>query len=164
MTEAAVPSIRKAMVGDVPRIQELVKVFAGSGEMLPRSLAELYEGVRDFFVAESGEVVVGCCALHVNWEELAEVRTLAVEPDFQGRGIGRRLVDACLQEAGTLGVSRVYALTYRPGFFARLGFARVDKESLPHKVWADCLRCPQFPNCQEEAMVLELPAPAGDGR
>ena len=150
------PKIRKARIVDVPVIHELVNHYASQGEMLGRSRSEIYEGVRDYFVAEIQDQVIGCSALHVNWEDLAEVRSLAVNSESQGSGVGRALVLACIDEARDLGIQKVYALTYRPGFFEGLGFSRVPKESLPHKVWGDCLKCPQFPNCDEDALTLEV--------
>ncbi len=149
-------NVRKARMTDVPQIHSLVNSFANKGEMLGRSRHELYEGLRDFFVAEGEDGVLGCSALHINWEDLAEVRSLAVLDGHQGKGIGKELVRACLEEARLLGINRVYALTYRPGFFERLGFQKVAKETLPQKVWGDCLKCPQFPNCNEDAVILEL--------
>jgi amino-acid N-acetyltransferase len=148
--------LRKAKIGDVPQIHTLVNSFAGKGEMLGRSRSELYEGLRDFFVVEQDDVILGCSALHINWEDLAEVRSLAVVPEVQGKGMGKTLVNACIEEARSLGIARIYALTYRPGFFEGLGFSKVPKESLPHKVWGDCLKCPQFPNCDEDAVIMEL--------
>jgi len=148
--------VRKAFIGDIPKIHELVNAFAGRGEMLPRSRSELYEGLRDFYVAESSGEIIGCSALHINWEDLAEVRSLAVYREHQGKGIGKELVRACLEEAKQLGIGRVYALTYRPGFFEELGFKRVTKETLPQKVWGDCLKCPRFPNCEEDALIWEV--------
>jgi amino-acid N-acetyltransferase len=148
--------MRKARIGDVPQIHALVNSFATKGEMLAKSRSELYEGVRDFFVVEHDGVVQGCSALHINWEDLAEVRSLAVLPDEQGKGMGKALVNACIDEARTLGLARVYALTYRAGFFEGIGFHQIPKESLPQKVWGDCLKCPQFPNCDEDAVLLEL--------
>ncbi|TNF49344.1 N-acetyltransferase [bacterium] len=149
-------NIRKARVADIPSIHQLVNEYATKGEMLGRSRSELYEGMRDFFVAEWEGSVVGCSALHVNWEDLAEVRSLVVSQELQGKGLGGDLVTACLEEARELGIAKVYALTYRPGFFERMGFSRVAKETLPHKVWGDCLKCPKFPNCDEEAVLLEV--------
>ncbi|MGD8353365.1 MAG: N-acetyltransferase [Pseudomonadota bacterium] len=149
-------NLRKAKIGDVPQIHALVNSFATKGEMLGRSRSELYEGLRDFYVAEKEDVILGCSALHINWEDLAEVRSLAVTPDLQGKGLGKALVNACVEEARSLGIMRVYALTYRPLFFEGVGFIRVPKESLPHKVWGDCLKCPQFPNCDEDAVIMEL--------
>lgn len=149
-------TVRKAFISDIPVIHELVNVYAGKGEMLGRSRSELYEGLRDFYVADLDGAIVGCCALHINWEDLAEVRSLAVYQDHQGKGIGKKLVKACLEEARKLGIGRVYALTYRPGFFEGLGFRPVAKETLPQKVWGDCLKCPRFPNCEEDALIWEV--------
>ncbi len=141
---------------DVPIVHELVNDYASRGEMLARSRSEIYEGLRDFFIAEEEGQILGCAALHINWEDLAEVRSLAVSETAQKRGIGRKLVEACIQEARALGVAKVYALTYRPGFFEQLGFDQVPKETLPHKIWGDCLKCPQFPNCDEDAVIMEI--------
>lgn len=144
--------VRKAVVGDVPAIHALVNHYARKEQMLPLSLGDVYDRLRDFFVCEDEGEVVACGALHVVWEELAEVRSLAVREDARGRGIGRRVFDACLCEAPGLGVRRVFVLTFVPEFFARLGMVSVSKEKLPHKVWADCVRCPRFPNCDEVAL------------
>jgi amino-acid N-acetyltransferase len=143
-------------MADIPRIHSLVNEFASQGEMLGRSLSELYEGLRDFVVVEENGVVLGCSALHINWEDLAEVRSLAVDHGQQGKGFGKALVQACVEEARELGISQVYALTYQPVFFEKLGFSRISKDSLPHKIWADCLKCPQFPNCDEDAVIMEV--------
>jgi amino-acid N-acetyltransferase len=149
-------TLRKAFISDIPKIHELVNASAAQGEMLGRSRSELYEGLRDFYVADRDGTIIGCCALHINWEDLAEVRSLAVRPDQQRQGVGRALVLACLEEAKQLGIGRVYALTYRTEFFEGLGFHRVPKETLPQKVWADCLKCPRFPNCDEDAVIMEV--------
>lgn len=148
--------MRKARMADISRIHSLVNEFASQGEMLGRSLSELYEGLRDFVVVEENGVVLGCSALHINWEDLAEVRSLAVDHGQQGKGFGKALVQACVEEARELGISQVYALTYQPVFFEKLGFSRISKDSLPHKIWADCLKCPQFPNCDEDAVIMEV--------
>ena len=150
-------TIRKAKMPDVFCIHELIQPFAARDEMLPRSVAEICESLRDYFVAEENGAVVGCCALHLSTLDLAEVKALAVDERYQGRGIGRMLVDACIKEARDLGVKRVFALTYRPGFFQRFfGFKQVEKSSLPHKVWNECIHCPKFPTCGEEAVVLDV--------
>ena len=148
--------IRKARVPDVPEIQRLINSFADRDAMLPRSLNAIYEGVRDFLVIERSGQIAGCCALHVTWSDLAEIRSLAVSDDAQGRGYGRALVDACLAEAREMGVPRVFALTYIPAFFESLGFSRIDKGTLPHKIWSECINCPKFPDCGEEAVLIEL--------
>jgi len=153
---AARVTIRQARMEDVETIHALVSEFARRETMLPRSRAELYESLRDYAVAEANGHVVGCAALAIAWENLGEVRSLAVLEGFQRKGIGRRLVEACLAEARRLGITRVFALTNSPAFFEHMGFERVAKESLPHKIWADCIQCPKFPDCDEEALAIEL--------
>ncbi len=148
--------IRKATVKDVAAIQGLVNHFAAKDEMLPRSLNAIFESLRDFYVFERDDQLLGCCALHVIWEDLAEVKSLAVDEAAQGIGVGKQLMDACLQDAVELGINRVFALTYRPSFFERFGFIRSDKATLPHKIWSDCINCPKFPDCGEEAVIKEL--------
>ena len=137
-------------------MQKLINHFAGNNEMLPRSLNAIYEDIRDFLVMEEGGQIVGCCALHITWNDLAEIRSLAVDSRIHKNGAGRRLVEACLDEAKELGVPKVFALTYVPGFFEKLGFARVDKGTLPQKIWSDCINCPKFPDCGEEAVAKDL--------
>ncbi|MBN1918583.1 MAG: N-acetyltransferase [Verrucomicrobia bacterium] len=148
--------VRKAHVKDAERIQALVNYWAKQDEMLFRPLSEIYESLRDFWVWEQDGHVLGTTALHVDWKDLAEIRSMAVDPDEQGRGIGTALVRRCLAEARELGVERVFALTYRPGFFARFGFHECSKEELPRKIWSDCVRCHKFPNCDEIAVMLRL--------
>ncbi len=148
--------IRKAELRDVKDVQRLIKLYSTRGEMLPRSLSELYDNIRDFIVSVQNRKVIGICALHICWEDLAEIRSLAVEEKIRGRGIGAKLVKACLEEARMLGVKRVFALTYQSDFFERLGFKKVDKSVLPHKIWTDCLKCVKFPDCDEIAVVKEL--------
>ncbi|NIQ39211.1 MAG: N-acetyltransferase [Proteobacteria bacterium] len=148
--------IRKARVKDVKAMQDLIGHFASQGEMLPKSLSELYDQIRDFFVYEENQTLLGACALHVSWDDLAEIRSLAVHEHYWGKGVGESLVRACLKESRELGVQRVFALTYRSEFFKKLGFENVDKSTLPHKIWADCLRCAKFPDCDEDAVLLVL--------
>lgn len=152
--------IRKAQLHDVREIHALVNGFAERGEMLALSLSELYDNVRDFAVAmvhdAGSERIVGCCALRVVWEDLAEIRSLAVAEDSQRRGLGRALVNMCLEEARALGVPRIFALTYLPEFFSPMGFKQVDRDEMPHKVWVDCLRCPKFPECDEVPVAVDL--------
>lgn len=150
--------IRKAKLTDVKAIQALVNQYADSGQMLPRTLNELYEHLRDFHVFEEGGALIGVCALHVSWEGLAEIRSLAVRKDSVKTGIGSKLVRRCLEEAVQLEVARVFVLTYQEGFFKKLGFTVVDKKELPHKIWTDCLNCVKFPNCDEIALATTLPA------
>jgi len=148
--------IRKAKLKDVKEIQRLIKLYSSRGDMLPRSLSELYDHLRDFFVSIRNRKVVGICALHICWEDLAEVRSLAVEEEARNRGVGAKLVEACLKESKELGVKRIFALTYRPEFFEKVGFKIVDKAVLPHKIWTDCLKCVKFPDCDEIAVVKEI--------
>lgn len=150
------PAIRKARSTDGPPIQKLLGHFAERGELLPRTLNEVYRNLRDFFVCEMRGEVVGVCALSLYWEDLAEIRSLAVSEAYGGHGLGTALVSACLGEAATLGVRRVFALTYRPGFFERLGFRTVDKRELPQKIWKDCIRCAKFTCCDEVALIRDM--------
>ncbi len=148
--------IRKAQIADVKNIQKLLMTFANRGDMLSRSLSELYESLRDFYVVEEGGVLLGAAALHIVWEDLAEVRSVAVIEDAGRKGIGSRLVQACITEARDIGLKRIFCLTYKPDFFGKHGFRLVDKAELPHKVWGDCIKCPKFPDCDENAMILDL--------
>ena len=149
--------IRKARMRDVKTIQKLIAEYARKGDMLPRSLSEIYENLRDYFVyVEDGEEVIGSAAIHIMWEDLAEVRSLAVREDRMGRRVGTQLVEACVSEAIVLGIARVFALTYKPEFFEKLGCKRVDKSELPHKIWTDCLKCSKFPDCDEIALVADF--------
>jgi len=148
--------IRKAQIADVKDIQKLLMTFANRGDMLSRSLSELYESLRDFYVVEEDGVLLGAAALHIVWDDLAEVRSVAVTEDAGRKGIGSRLVQACISEARELGLKRIFCLTYKPDFFAKHGFRLVDKAELPHKVWGDCIKCPKFPDCDENAMILDL--------
>ncbi len=150
--------IRKARMGDVKAIQKLIADYARKGDMLPRSLAEIYENLRDYFVFvdDGNGDVAGSAAIHIMWEDLAEVRSLAVAEGRMRQGVGTQLVEACVSEAIVLGVTRVFALTYKPEFFEKLGFRKVDKSELPHKIWSDCLKCSKFPDCDEVALVADF--------
>jgi amino-acid N-acetyltransferase len=127
--------------------------------MLPRSLAELYDNMRDYFVYADVEsdTIAGACALHICWEHLAEVRSLCVVESLRRRGVGYELVKACMDEARELGVEKLFVLTYRRDFFGRLGFREVEKTELPQKIWTDCVKCPKFPLCDEVAMIAHVP-------
>jgi len=155
-TKTSKTVLRKAKPSDAVKIQELVNFYAKEGLLLPLSLNKIYDNIRDFWVVCEEDNVIGCAALHVVWEDLAEIRSLAVKEGFRGRGIGRKLVEACLSEANSLGLKRVFVLTYQVPFFKKMGFKEIDKSHLPHKVWTDCLHCPKFPNCDETAMIKEL--------
>ena len=159
--------IRDARMDDVKVMYALLQHFANKGLLLGRSLSSLYDQLRDFKVlvrdgaddSPAGQIL-GICALHVCWENLAEIRSLAVVEEAQGQGLGRQLVEACLAEADRFGITRGFTLTYQPDFFQRLGFRPIDKNELPHKVWSDCIQCPKFPDCNEEALVWEKSAVA----
>jgi amino-acid N-acetyltransferase len=145
--------IEKACIKDVSQMHHLINYFADKDEMLARPLSEIYENIRDYFVVREGDEVIACVALHVMWEDLAEIKSLAVAENSQQQGIGNELVKACLDEAKELGLSTIFCLTYKPSFFERVGFSQIDKMELPHKVWTECFRCPKFPNCDEVALI-----------
>lgn len=148
--------VEKARISDTPQMHKLINYFADRGEMLARPLSEIYENIRDYFVIKDGERVIACAALHVNWEDLAEIKSVAVAEENQRQGTGGRLIKACLKEAKELGIPTVFCLTYKPTFFKRHGFSQVGKMELPQKVWNECFRCPKFPNCDEIALVCRL--------
>jgi amino-acid N-acetyltransferase len=148
--------IRKAQINDVKEIQKLLMKYASQGDMLSRSLSELYESLRDFYVDVDGGTLLGTAALHIVWDDLAEVRSVAVVEEAGRKGIGSQLVLACISEARQIGLKRIFCLTYKPDFFAKHGFRLVDKSELPHKVWGDCIKCVKFPDCDENAMILDL--------
>ena len=150
--------IRKAIIQDIKPIHKLLSHYGEQGSLLSRPLVELYEHLRDFFIVEGRNPkspIVGVCALGICWEDLAEIRSLAVVQDQQGKNYGSQLVEICLQEALSLGLKRVFTLTYEPDFFSKLGFKEIEKSTLPHKIWADCIRCAKFPDCDEIAMMIE---------
>lgn len=149
--------IRKAMIKDVPQIFKLVNQMARlKNNLLPRSMAELYEHVRDFFVAVDGDKVIGSCSLNIFWADLAEVRSLAVDVDYQGQGWGERLMDVIIEDGRQMNLSRLFALTTIPKFFEKFQFVVTSKEQLPQKAWSECFRCPKFTECDETAVVLNL--------
>ena len=149
--------VEKAKISDAHRIHELVNGFADKNEMLPRALSEIYENLRDFFVIrDSSAQVNACVALHILWEDLAEIRALAVSEDKQAQGVGSMLVRACLNEAEGLGIPTLICMTYKPLFFERHGFRQIDKMELPRKVWSECYRCPKFPDCDEVALIYHF--------
>lgn len=154
-------TVRKARPADAVQIKAIIDEAAQTSEVLPRSLSELYDQVRDFWVVEEEDGgLLGCAALHVVWEDLAEVKSVAVREEARGRGLGTRLVERCIEEARSLGLPRLFVLTAIPVYFARFGFVQVDKATLPHKIWAECIRCSKFPDCNEVAMVLDLRGPS----
>ncbi|MEZ5334129.1 MAG: N-acetyltransferase [Methanolobus sp.] len=148
--------IRKATVNDIPSIKSIIDTYAKQEMMLPRSLSELYEFTRSFYICEIEGEIIGCCALQVSWEDMAEVMSFAVKQEYREKGIGTELVKACLKEAKELGINNVFTLTYAVPFFEKQGFEIIDKQMLPHKVWSGCIKCPKFPNCDEVAMLKKI--------
>jgi amino-acid N-acetyltransferase len=150
---------RKGRVQDVPQIYHQLAKLSDKGILLPRSLSELYDLIRDFYVTcpdDEPETVAGMCALHICWADLGEIRSLALKEELRGRGIGRRLVEECIKEAREFGLKNLFALTYIPEYFMKLGFKHVEKSKLPQKIWSDCFKCVKFPECDEVSLALEL--------
>ena len=148
--------IRDAKIADAQAIYSLITYYAEQDKMLFRSLADIYENLRAFTVAEINGSVVGCCALQIIWSDLAEIKSLAVEKGKTSSGVGSMLVGEVVERAGELGVPRVFALTLNPKFFEKMGFEVVQKDSLPMKVWSDCAKCPKQQNCDETAVIKKL--------
>lgn len=148
--------IRKATVSDVPAMAQLINDNAELGLMLPKSLAMLYETVRAFYIIEDEDNIVGLCAMTVIWANWGEIASLAVDKSQRGKGLGRQLTEACLQEARSLGIPRVMTLTYEQAFFEKLGFTVLDRQQLPLKVWSECVRCPKNQACDEIAMFKKI--------
>lgn len=148
--------IRKARASEAEEIKKLIDYYARKNEMLPRSLSEIYENIRDYWVWEERKRIVGCGALHVSWVNLGEVKSLAVAKRYKRRGIGTALVKKCIEEAKDIGLKRIFVLTYKPGFFKKKGFKSIGKGELPNKIWSECVRCVKFPNCNEVALIYQL--------
>ena len=150
--------IRKATVKDIKGIHALLQAYGEKGELLSRPLSELYDHVRDFmlYAEESENKILGCCALQFCWEDLAEIRSLAVHPDHVRKKIGTMLTEAALAEAQTFHIKQVFALTYKPAFFEKFGFFEINRSRLPLKIWGDCILCVKFPDCDETAMMKEM--------
>lgn len=147
---------RRAKLSDVEDILSLINHYAEQGIMLPRTRSVLYEGIREVVVAVDGDKIVGTGSLHIIWDDLAEVRALAVDDNYWGQGIGRKIIELLLQEARELHCPKVFTLTYQVDFFKHMGFTPTDKNAMPHKVWRDCINCVKFPNCDENALILYL--------
>jgi amino-acid N-acetyltransferase len=149
--------IRKATIDDIRTIHAMLKYHGDKGELLARPLSKLYDHVRDFSVCVDPGTsrIVGCCALQFCWKDLAEIRSLAVDEQRQGRQIGTRLVETAFEEARQFRIKKIFTLTYQPGFFERFGFITIDRSELPLKIWADCIHCVKFPDCDETAMLKE---------
>ncbi len=151
--------IRKATLKDIKSIHRLLAEYGSKGQLLSRPLSELYDHVRDFWVATDKEVndILGCCALQICWEDLAEIRSLAVDERYWKKRIGTKLIEKALSEAGSFNISKIFTLTYQPTFFNKYGFKEIDKSKLPLKIWADCILCVKFPDCDETAMMKKIP-------
>lgn len=148
--------VRKAVIADVQALSALIGRYAAKGIMLPRTDADIRESLRDFFVYCEDDVIRGACALSLCEDDLAEIRSLAVVRGHTGKGVGRKLVEACLKEAKAIGIKKVFALTYQTGFFKKVGFKAANKDVLPQKIWRDCIECAKFPSCDENAVILEF--------
>ncbi|MBD3271391.1 MAG: N-acetyltransferase [Elusimicrobia bacterium] len=149
-------TLRKARVEDVKQIHALINGYAKKNLMLPRALNDIYDDLQSYFVAESAQKIIGCSALKITWEDLAEIRSLAVASEFTRKKIGIKLVQRCIREAKSLGIQKVFALTFVPEYFRKMGFKDISREELPHKVWGDCIRCPLFPDCGEVPLIKEV--------
>ena len=149
-------TLRRAKMGDVNQIRRLINNFAAEGTMLPVSLNMLYERLRNFLVVEVNNKIIGCVALKIVWKDLGEIRSLAISKKHQGKGYGKILVKKALNEAKALDLKKIFTLTYVPEFFEKLGFEKIMKSKLPHKVWSDCINCPKFPRCDETALLKIL--------
>jgi amino-acid N-acetyltransferase len=144
---------RRARMADVDSMAALINSYAEKGLMLHRTIPSLYQRIRDYTVIEQEGLVIGVGGLHILWKDLAEICSVAIHPRYVNNGLGLALVDKLLQESRELGTEKVFTLTYQPGFFEKCGFIRIDKESLPQKVWTECVNCPKFPNCDEVALI-----------
>jgi amino-acid N-acetyltransferase len=149
-------NIVPAGIADAEGVKNLLDRYAADGLTIPRAYSDIYDNIRDFYVAKVDGRVVGCCSLHITWKDLAEIRSLAVNANYRGRGVGSRLIKACLKEAKELGIKRVFALTAVPKFFEKTGFHSVRKSSLPRKVWGECIKCTRYPKCQEKPVSYNV--------
>jgi amino-acid N-acetyltransferase len=150
--------IRKATTEDIKSIHALLMHYGALGELLPRPLSQLYDDVRNFWVWVDPKInaIVGCCALQFCWEDLAEIRSLAVKEGYWGQGIGAQLLEAVFEEAKCFKIKKIFTLTYKTEFFQKFGFVQIDKSNLPLKIWSDCIHCIKFPSCDETAMLKKL--------
>lgn len=149
--------IKKANISDAKQIHSLINLYAAKNLMLPRSLNEIYDNIRDFWVCAENNRIIGCCGLHmIGWDNLAEIKSLAVAKNKQKKGIASELIDSCLKEAKQFKVRNIFVLTYVPNFFKRFGFKKISKTRLPHKIWTECCQCPKFPKCDEEALIKSI--------
>jgi len=149
--------ISKARLENAKGIQKLVTFYAEKDFMLPRSLNEIYENIRDYWICQENDKIIGCAAMHVvGWNDLGEIKSFAVDAEYHKKGIGKKLIASCIEEAKNLGIKKVFVLTFIPDFFKKLEFVEVDKKEFPHKIWAECCNCPKFPDCKEVALVKQI--------
>jgi len=150
--------IRKATIEDIKTIYALLKQYGDRGELLARPLSRLYDHVRDFsvFIDSKNNHIIGCCALQFCWEDLAEIRSLAVKEEYIGKDVGTQLVEAAFEEAKQYKIKQLFTLTYKPDFFKKFDFTSIEKSELPLKIWADCIHCVKYPDCDETAMIKKL--------
>lgn len=148
--------IRKATIKDSKKIRDIVNTFAEQGKMLPLSFNQIYERIRDFWVIEKNKQIIGCGALKPVWKDLAEIRSVAIKEKFQNKGYGKLLIEKIIEEAKEMGFKKIFVLTYRPEYFEKFGFKKIQKAKLPHKIWIDCVNCPKFPKCDEIALIKNL--------
>ena len=150
--------IRKATIKDIIIIYKLLQEYSNKGKLLARPLSNLYDHVRDFSIHtdDKNNFISGCCALQFCWESLAEIRSLAVHPEYLGKKIGSKLVGSTLSEAKSFNIKKVFVLTYQPEFFKKFGFSQINRSDLPLKIWSDCITCVKFPDCDETAMMKEI--------
>ncbi|MEZ4526784.1 MAG: N-acetyltransferase [Desulfobacterales bacterium] len=150
--------VRKAAIEDIRQIHRLLHTYSHQGDLIPRPLSDLYDRVRDFSVAADTDTkqVVGCCALQFCWEDLAEIRSLVVETEYRRQKVASGLVTSCIEEAAEYGMAKLFCLTFKPDFFSKFGFVPIERSDLPLKIWADCMLCVKFPDCQAIAMMKEM--------
>jgi amino-acid N-acetyltransferase len=148
--------VKKAKMQDAKDIHSLINSFAQKGELLPLSLYSIFEHIRDFFIIKKNGKIVGCCALRPAWEDIGEIRSLAIKEEEQNKGLGEKLVKKALEEARELGLKKVFCLTNKPEFFEKMGFKKISKKSLPQKIWKDCVDCVKFPQCDEVALIYHI--------
>jgi len=148
---------RKAIMADIETMAALINSYAGEGLMLSRTIPSLYQRIRDYTIIEKNGLIIGVGGLHILWKDMSEICSLAIHPQYIKNGFGLALVEKLLEESKEIGVEKVFTLTYQPAFFEKCGFARIDKENLPQKVWTECVNCPKFPNCDEIALIRKVP-------
>ncbi|MFH1056129.1 MAG: N-acetyltransferase [Candidatus Altiarchaeota archaeon] len=149
-------NVERASIDDVEGIRDLIGIHAKQNKMLSRSLSYLYENLREYSVVKKGKKVIGCCALHISWRDLGEVKSLAVHPKYSGKGIGKTLLKSAIKEAEQFGIPKVFTLTLEPEFFIKHGFKKIQKNKLPMKIWGECIQCPKYPDCDETALEYRI--------